>query len=42
MVGFTEDEAKRMAEMEYVNLEMMNRQEQETASGSKQVEAQEV
>ncbi len=42
MVGFTEDEAKRMAEMEYVNLEMMNRQEQEAPSGPEQVQAQEV
>ena len=42
MVGFTEDEAKRMAEMEYVNLEMINRQEQETPSGPEPVQAQEV
>ena len=38
MTGFTEDEAKRMAEMEYVALETENRQVKEGGRGSEQVE----
>lgn len=41
MSGFTEDEAKLMAEMEYVNIERENRAIEEMANGPEPVEQQE-